>query len=59
MRQKEIRAEKKESVFANIRIDSAQTPGAQAPAVVAQADDFDSEKMKSNVKNAISAIGGI
>ena len=59
MRQKEIRAEKKESVFANIRIDSAQTPATQAPAVVAEVDDFDAEKMKSNVKNAISAIGGI
>ena len=59
MRQRELRAEKKESAFANIRIDSAQTPGAQAPEVVAQVDDFDAEKMKSNVKNAISAIGGI
>ena len=38
MRQREIRAEKKESVFANIRIDSPQTPAAQAPAVVAQID---------------------
>ena len=58
-RQKEIRAKSDTSVFANIRIDSAQTPAAQAPAVVAKVDDFDSEKMKSNVKNAISAIGGI
>ena len=59
MRQRELRAEKKESAFANIRIDSPQTPGAQAPKVVAQVDEFDAEKMKSNVKNAISAIGGI
>ena len=50
MRQKEIRAEKKESVFANIRIDSAQTPGAQAPEVVAQVDDFD-EKLNKAFEN--------
>ena len=50
MRQKEIRAEKKESVFANIRIDSAQTPQDQAPAVVAQVDDFD-EKLNKAFEN--------
>ncbi len=50
MRQREIRAEKKESVFANIRIDSAQTPGAQAPNVVAQVDDFD-EKLNKAFEN--------
>lgn len=50
MRQKEIRAEKKESVFANIRIDSAQTPKDQAPAVVAQVDDFD-EKLNKAFEN--------
>ena len=50
MRQKEIRAEKKESVFANIRIDSAQTPGVQAPEVVAQVDDFD-EKLNKAFEN--------
>ncbi len=50
MRQKEIRAEKKESVFANIRIDSAQTPGTQAPEVVAQVDDFD-EKLNKAFEN--------
>ena len=50
MRQKEIRAEKKESVFANIRIDSAQTPGTQAPEIVAQADDFD-EKLNKAFEN--------
>lgn len=49
-RQKEIRAEKKESVFANIRIDSAQTPGAQVPEVVAQVDDFD-EKLNKAFEN--------
>ena len=47
MRQKEIRAEKKESVFANIRIDSAQTPGTQAPAVITQVDDFDKKLNKA------------
>ena len=50
MRQRELRAEKKESVFANIRIDSAQTPGAQAPEIVAQADDFD-EKLNKAFEN--------
>ena len=50
MRQKEIRAEKKESVFANIRIDSSQTPKEQAPAVVAQVDDFD-EKLNKAFEN--------
>jgi len=50
MRQREIRAEKKESVFANIRIDSAQTPQDQAPAVVAQVDDFD-EKLNKAFEN--------
>ena len=50
MRQRELRAEKKESAFANIRIDSAQTPGAQAPNVVAQVDDFD-EKLNKAFEN--------
>ena len=50
MRQRELRAEKKESVFANIRIDSAQTPGTQAPAVIAQVDDFD-EKLNKAFEN--------
>ena len=50
MRQRELRAEKKESVFANIRIDSAQTPQDQAPAVVAQVDDFD-EKLNKAFEN--------
>ena len=50
MRQREIRAEKKESAFANIRIDSPQTPGAQAPKVVAQVDDFD-EKLNKAFEN--------
>jgi len=50
MRQRELRAEKKESAFANIRIDSPQTPGAQAPAVIAQVDDFD-EKLNKAFEN--------
>ena len=50
MRQKEIRAKSDTSVFANIRIDSAQTPATQAPAVVAQADDFD-EKLNKAFEN--------
>ena len=50
MRQKEIRAEKRESVFANIRIDSAQTPATQAPEVVAKVDDFD-EKLNKAFEN--------
>lgn len=50
MRQRELRAEKKESAFANIRIDSPQTPGAQAPKVVAQVDDFD-EKLNKAFEN--------
>jgi len=52
MRQKEIRAEKKESVFANIRIDSAQTPASQAPDIIAkvEVDDFD-EKLNKAFEN--------
>ena len=50
MRQKEIRAKSDTSVFANIRIDSAQTPQDQAPAVVAQVDDFD-EKLNKAFEN--------
>ena len=53
MRQRELRAEKKESAFANIRIDSPQTPGAQAPAVVAQIDEFEAklEEAAKSLKN--------
>ena len=53
MRQRELRAEKKESAFANIRIDSPQTPAAQAPAVVAQIDDFEAklEEATKGLKN--------
>jgi len=50
MRQKEIRAKSDTSVFANIRIDSAQTPQDQAPAVVAKVDDFD-EKLNKAFEN--------
>jgi len=50
MRQKEIRAKSDTSVFANIRIDSAQTPATQAPEVVARVDDFD-EKLNKAFEN--------
>ena len=49
-RQKEIRAKSDTSVFANIRIDSAQTPATRAPEVVAKVDDFD-EKLNKAFEN--------
>ncbi|NCB47287.1 hypothetical protein EOM81_09765 [bacterium] len=52
-RQKEIRAEVKVSDFANVRISSAQTPGAQAPVIVAEIDEFEAqlEKAANELKN--------